>query len=601
MNRSLTFSLVLLTIVSLGAFAQVPPALMAEGEGDLLARAQQVMAAAETAGAPTVAKTLYDDALWRLRTAQANWNANKRKVREDARLRAEEALWAGRAALAKSQWLGTNTAIRGLQADIARFGGRSDLTLEDESPTIEFDRGMDSRSRGDVAQRALDQAKAAGGEQIAPADLKIAQDNLKTVRKITKADKNNESADHLSYVSEMRARRAYYLARATQSGRYLANLQLERTRLAQSSSEAQAAAERAQREQAQLAADELQRRLVEEQANRQAQAVELDRLRQQIDENRRSMELRVTQDRAAREETERRLDDAIQHYQTALATSSSAEAENLRRQVEDQQIALRAMQERERLNEQTLQSQIETLRGELQTVRQQGTQNSQVLQQRELELARRQQELDTLKTERQADLARRTELETQQQSAIAEAQRRRQDAERQAQALQQQLDEARLQAQTSQIQLDKTREELAQSESETRRLRMQQELSQLAATRSDSRGLIVTLPGIFFDTGKSELKPGARNTLTRIADQLKDDDTISITIEGHTDSLGNENSNQTLSERRASAVRDFLVSVGLPANRISVTGKGEADPVTTNKTATGRQQNRRVELVITNQ
>jgi len=258
-----TLSLLFITFVSLGAFAQVPPVLMAEGEGDLLARAQQVIEAAENAGAPAVAKTLYDDALWRLRTAQVNWNSDKRKVREDARLRAQEALWAGRAALAKSQWLGTNTAIRGLQADIVRFGGRSDLTLDYEPPTIEFDRGMDSRSRGDVAQRAVDQAKAEGGEQIAAADLKIAQDNLKTVRKITKADKNNESADHLSYVSEMMARRAYYLAKATGSGRYLPNLQLERTRLAQSASEAQAAAERAQREQAQRTADELQRRLAD--------------------------------------------------------------------------------------------------------------------------------------------------------------------------------------------------------------------------------------------------------------------------------------------------------------------------------------------------
>jgi len=599
MYRSLSVSIIV-TFMALGGFAQVPPAMLAQGEGDLLAQAQQVINASENSGAPVLAKSLYDDALWRLRTAQTNWSSEKRIVRDQARMRAQESLWAGRAALAKSQWVGTNSAIRSLQSDITRWGGRSDLTLQDEPASIEFSRGTDSRMRVDTAQAAIDMAKAAGGEQIAAADLKIAQDNLKSARRIAKSDKNNESADHLAYVSEMMARRAYYLAKATQSGRYLPNLQLERTRLAQSASEQQASMERAQREQAQRETDELQRRLASEQLNRQAQASELDRLRQQLDENRRTMETRVSTDRTAREESERRLDEAIARYQAALTSSSAAEAENLRRQVEDQQIALRAMQERERLNEMSLQSQIDTLRTELNSTRSQGTSNTQVLQQREAELARRAQELDTLKSERQADLTRRTELEAQQQTAIAEAQRRRQEAESQAQALQQKLDQARLQTQTAQAELERTKQELTQTESETRRLRMQQELSQLAATRSDSRGLIVTLPGIFFDTGRSELKSGARNTLTRIAQQLKSDDDITISIEGHTDSVGSVATNQSLSERRAAAVREVLVNAGLTGS-ITVTGRGEADPVATNKTATGRQQNRRVELVITNQ
>jgi outer membrane protein OmpA-like peptidoglycan-associated protein len=237
----------------------------------------------------------------------------------------------------------------------------------------------------------------------------------------------------------------------------------------------------------------------------------------------------------------------------------------------------------------------------------------QVLQEREAQLAQRQQELETLRREREADLARRQEIELQQQSAIAEAQRRRQEAEMQAQALKEQmeraqeeaqrtqaeLEKARQQTQAAQAELERARQELAQRETEARRLRMEQELAKLATTRSDTRGLIVTLPGIFFDTGKSDLKPGARNTLTRIAEQLKSDASIRVAVEGHTDSVGSEEANQTLSENRADAVRDFLVSAGLPGDRVTSTGKGEADPVATNKTATGRQQNRRVELVIT--
>jgi outer membrane protein OmpA-like peptidoglycan-associated protein len=129
---------------------------------------------------------------------------------------------------------------------------------------------------------------------------------------------------------------------------------------------------------------------------------------------------------------------------------------------------------------------------------------------------------------------------------------------------------------------------------------MQNELARIAATRREERGLIVTLSsGVFFDSGKSALKKGAQTTLTRIADQLKGDDSIKVTVEGHTDNTGTAAKNQTLSEKRAEAVRDFLVSAGVPADRVSAVGKGDTQPIATNKTAAGRQQNRRVELVIT--
>lgn len=579
-----------------------------------LAQAQQVVAAAETAGAATLARSLYEDAQYRLRFAQDNWNAQKSADKEKARLRAVEAMWAGRAALAKSQWLSTNAAIRNLQSDITRFGGRSDVSVLDEPAGIDFASGTTSRQRIDSAQAAIDRAKAAGAESIAGNDLATAMTNVSTARKITTNDRNNDSADHLSYVAEMIARRAYYMARASESNRLLPGVQLERTRLAQAASEQQAAAERAQREEAQRRSEELQRQLAAEQANRQSQSTELDRLRQQVEENQRMATQRTEQDRLAREEAEKRLDDAIQRYQAALTTASTAEAENLRRQVEDQQIALRAIQERERLNEQTMQSEIERLRTELQSSQTQGTANAQALADRQAELQRREQEFQKLRQERESDLAARAETEKQQAAAIADAQKRRLEAEAQAQEMKQQLEAAqqqsqqtqaelqrtREQAQSAQQELERTKQELAQRDAEARRLRLQSELTKLASTRSDTRGLIVTLPGIFFDSGKSALKAGAKNTLTKIATQLKGDDTVRISVEGHTDADGSEDANQELSEKRASAVRDFLVNAGVPSDHISASGKGESQPVASNKTAAGKQQNRRVELVITN-
>jgi outer membrane protein OmpA-like peptidoglycan-associated protein len=586
------FALALMALLALPLF----------GQEASLEQAQQALRAAETAGALTYANTLYEDAQWRLRFAQENWNHARRDRRDQARLRAEEGLWAARAALAKAQWLSTNAAIRSLQADIVRFGGQSDILLQEESPAMEFNRGADSRARVDFAQSAIDQAKAAGAEQFAAQDLQRAEQNLGTARKIARGDRTSESADHLAYVAEMIARRAYYLARAGEAMRHTPPLQIERTRLAQAASEQSAAAERAQREAAERQAADLQRQLAVEAANRQAQTEEVERLRQQVEENRRAIEQRASQDRQARLEAERQLDEAMRLYESAISSGSVAEVERLRRQVEDQQIALRALQERERLNEASLQAEIERLRGQVATD-----------EQLRIDVQRREEELQRLRRDREEDMARRMDLDRQQQATITEAQRRRQDAEAQAQELRMQVEQAqaaaqqqqaelertRQQAQQAQAELERTRQELAAREADARRARMEQELARLATTRTDPRGLIVTLPGIFFDVGKADLKPGARNTLTKIVAQLQTDPNLRISIEGHTDSTGSEATNQQLSERRANAVRDFLVNAGLTADSITAAGRGESQPVATNNSASGRQQNRRVELIIT--
>jgi len=569
----------------LGAQTATPPERVAQLELDNLNQAQAALKAAEQAGAQQYASTLYEEASYRLRTAQENWNANKGGKRDEARLQAVEALWAARAALAKARWIGTNAAIRSLQTDINRLGGHADVALVDESPSLAMNRGATSRDRINFAQAVVDAAKASGGEQFAADDLRTAQQNLDSARKITRSTATSDNADYLAYISEMMARRALYIARANEANRNLTPIQLERTRLAQAESERQAAEERQQRTQAEAQTAQLQQQLAQEQA----------------------------QDRAARAAAEQTLDQAIARYEKAIASGTATDVENLRRQVEDQQIALRAAQERERMTEQDMTAQIDRLKSDLQTSQQQGTVDQQILAQRQADLAARQQELDQLRKDREADIAARAKLEQQHQDTVSELTRRRQEAEAQAQQLQQQvqqaqqaqqqtqqqLQQAQQQQQTTQAEIERTRGELAARDAEARRLRIENEIARLAATKNDQRGFIVTLPGIFFDTGKSALKPGAKTTLTKIADQLKGEPSLRISVEGHTDSVGSDEKNMTLSEQRAQAVRDFLVNAGVPADHITAAGKGEAEPVATNKTVAGRQQNRRVELIIT--
>jgi outer membrane protein OmpA-like peptidoglycan-associated protein len=140
----------------------------------------------------------------------------------------------------------------------------------------------------------------------------------------------------------------------------------------------------------------------------------------------------------------------------------------------------------------------------------------------------------------------------------------------------------------------------ARAERERAELRekLQQQLSVILETRESARGLIVNMSDVLFDTASATLKPGAREKLARVAGVLLTYPELGIEIEGHTDSVGGDDYNQDLSERRADAVRAYLVGQGIPAQTAKAEGFGESRPVATNDTAPGRQQNRRVELVI---
>jgi outer membrane protein OmpA-like peptidoglycan-associated protein len=122
-------------------------------------------------------------------------------------------------------------------------------------------------------------------------------------------------------------------------------------------------------------------------------------------------------------------------------------------------------------------------------------------------------------------------------------------------------------------------------------------LADLQAKKTD-RGLVITLGDVLFATGRADLKSGARRSLEKLSAFLHEYPQRNVQIEGFTDSVGTDDYNQGLSERRAGAVRDALTSMGISSDRIQTRGLGKSSPVADNESATGRQQNRRVEVII---
>jgi outer membrane protein OmpA-like peptidoglycan-associated protein len=125
----------------------------------------------------------------------------------------------------------------------------------------------------------------------------------------------------------------------------------------------------------------------------------------------------------------------------------------------------------------------------------------------------------------------------------------------------------------------------------------QQELADLKAKQTD-RGMVVTLGDVLFDTGKATLKPGAMESINRLATYLSQNPQTKVLVEGHTDSVGSDDYNIGLSERRARAVATELESRGISDSQIQTLGRGKDMPVASNDTPAGRQQNRRVEIVF---
>ena len=130
------------------------------------------------------------------------------------------------------------------------------------------------------------------------------------------------------------------------------------------------------------------------------------------------------------------------------------------------------------------------------------------------------------------------------------------------------------------------------------REKLKDQFNQVLATRETARGLIVNMSDVLFDTGQYTLKPGAREKLAKVSGILLAYPNLQLQVEGYTDNVGSEDFNQTLSEKRAEAVRDYLTSQGVSMTNISAAGYGMNDPVADNSTSQGRAENRRVQLVV---
>lgn len=228
------------------------------------------------------------------------------------------------------------------------------------------------------------------------------------------------------------------------------------------------------------------------------------------------------------------------------------------------------------------------------------------------EAARRAAQDERLAAERRREEADRASREA--QAATLEAQRARAAAEehraaalraqaeaeqRQAAALQQQqaaeAEAARNRAAASELD---QRLQQAIRDREDLRSSLLQQLNVILETRDTARGLVVNLSDVTFASGQAALQPGAREKLARVSGILSAHPALRLEIEGHTDSVGSDTLNQSLSDRRAESVRTYLVQQGVPTAAVTAVGFGKARPVASNDTAEGRQLNRRVELVV---
>ena len=157
-----------------------------------------------------------------------------------------------------------------------------------------------------------------------------------------------------------------------------------------------------------------------------------------------------------------------------------------------------------------------------------------------------------------------------------------------------------LQAREREVQRSADQADNARRDADASQLRADSLETQLAdlKLKKTERGLVLTLGDVLFDTGQATLTQGAYGTLDRLAKALQEQSGRTVLIEGHTDNVGSDESNQGLSERRAQSVQSALAQRGVGRNQITAVGKGEHSPIASNDSADGRQSNRRVELIF---
>jgi outer membrane protein OmpA-like peptidoglycan-associated protein len=207
------------------------------------------------------------------------------------------------------------------------------------------------------------------------------------------------------------------------------------------------------------------------------------------------------------------------------------------------------------------------------------------------ERARDQAESDTARA--QADAARAQSDAARAQSDSDKAKSDMANSANALSAAQADADQSRLAAQQAQL-----NSQQAEADKLAMRARLSEQLNKILQTRDSARGLIVSMSDVLFDTGKYSLKSGAREKLAKVAGILLAYPGLNIEVGGYTDNVGGDGMNQTLSENRAASVRDYLVQQGVASTSVSAKGFGNTLPVASNDNSSGRQQNRRVELLV---
>jgi outer membrane protein OmpA-like peptidoglycan-associated protein len=223
------------------------------------------------------------------------------------------------------------------------------------------------------------------------------------------------------------------------------------------------------------------------------------------------------------------------------------------------------------------------------------------------EEAKRRAEAEAARAEAEQAKAEALKMKQEAEAAAQEAARQKAEAEKataeavaQQQALAAETDKARqaaAQSESLRLQAEKEKEQ-AEYEKQELRARLLQQLNSILATRDSARGLVANMSDVLFRSGSFELLPGARERLAKVSGIVLAYPSLHVAIEGHTDSVGSDDYNQQLSERRAETVRDYFVQQGINSASVEAHGFGKTAPIATNDTPEGRQQNRRVELIL---
>jgi len=214
--------------------------------------------------------------------------------------------------------------------------------------------------------------------------------------------------------------------------------------------------------------------------------------------------------------------------------------------------------------------------------------------------AKRRAEAETARAEAEKAKAEAVRLKQEAEAAAEEAARQKAAAEKataEAVAQQQLLAAETEKARSAAAQSENLRQQ-AENEKQELRARLLQQLNSILATRDSARGLVANMSDVLFRSGSFELLAGARERLAKVSGIVLAYPSLHVAVEGHTDSVGSDEYNQQLSERRAQAVRDYFVQQGINSSAVEAHGYGKTEPIASNETAEGRQQNRRVELIL---